>query len=130
SEAPRAESLLREGLGRAPGDVALRAALVRFLLGAGRTGEAATLAEATAAEAPGDPRAWNAAREANARNGRWREALAAAARETALGAPPSVEARIALALGAEDGDALAELARIEGAPPALTAFAQGRPQEA
>ena len=130
SEPPRAESLLREGLGRAPGDVALRAALVRFLLGAGRTDEAAALAESTTAEAPADPRAWTAAREANARRGRWREALAAAAREMALAAPPPLDARVALALGAEDREALAALAPLAEAPAALAAFVEGRAREA
>jgi GTP-binding protein EngB required for normal cell division/predicted Zn-dependent protease len=129
-EAPRAESLLREGLGRAPGDVALRAALVRFLLGADRAPEAVALAEATTLEAPDDPRAWRAAREASTRTGRWRSALEAAARETALGAPPAPEARVALALGAEDREALAALARTEPSLTALGAFVEGRAGEA
>ncbi len=121
----RAEALLREGLARAPGDVPLQAALVRFLLRAGRLEEASALAGATSAAAPGDVRAWAALREASARGGRWREALAAAARETALGAPPPPEARVALALGAEDREALAELARTRTSLPALGAFVAG-----
>ncbi len=126
----RAEALLREGLGRAPGDVALRAALVGFLLRTGRAEEAVALGEASAADAPGDSRAWAATREAAARLGRWRLALDAAARETALGAPPPAEARVALALGAEDRDALVELARTEPASSvALGAFLDGRPSE-
>ena len=132
ADAGRAEALLREGLVRAPGDVALRAALVRFLLGADRADEAVTLADSSAADAPDDPRAWAAAREAATRTGRWRQALDAAARETALGAPPPPEARIALALGAEDCDALAALAL--GEPTSmfatLAAFVDGRASEA
>jgi GTP-binding protein EngB required for normal cell division/tetratricopeptide (TPR) repeat protein len=126
----RAEALLREGLARAPGDVALRAALVGFLLRTDRAEEAVVLAEAAAADAPGDPRAWAATREAAARTGRWRQALDAAARETALGAPPPPEARLALALGAEDRDVLAELARAEPSwSVALDAFVNGRASE-
>ena len=68
SDAARAEALLREGLGRAPGDVALRLALVRLLLDAGRPVEAVALAESTTAEAPQEPRAWRAAREAGTRS--------------------------------------------------------------
>ena len=126
----RAEALLREGLGRAPADVALRAALVAFLLRTARAEEAFVLAEAAAADAPGDPRAWAATREAAARTGRWRQALDAAAQETALGAPPPPEARLALALGAEDRDALVELARAEPSwSVALDTFVEGRASE-
>jgi tetratricopeptide (TPR) repeat protein/GTP-binding protein EngB required for normal cell division len=130
ADAGRAEALLREGLARTPGDVALRAALVRFLLGADRAEEAVSLAESSVAEAPGDPRAWAAAREAATCTGRWRQALDAADRETALGAPPPPEARIALALGAEDRDALAALALGEPVVSALAAFVGGRASEA
>jgi tetratricopeptide (TPR) repeat protein/GTP-binding protein EngB required for normal cell division len=127
----RAEALLREGLGRAPANVVLRAALVGFLLRTSRAEEALVLAESSAAEAPGDPRAWAATREAAARSGRWRQALDAAAHETALGAPPPPEARVALALGAEDRDALLELARAEPSwSVALEAFVDGRAGEA
>ena len=127
----RAEALLREGLGRAPTNVALRAALVGFLLRTSRAEEALVLSEISAAEAPGDPRAWAATREAAARSGRWRQALDAAAHETALGAPPPPEARLALALGAEDRDALLELARAEPSwSVALDAFVDGRAGEA
>ncbi len=125
-DAARAEALLREGLARAPGDVSLRAALVRFLLRTDRLEEAAALAGATSSEAPGDARAWAAFREASARSGRWREALDAAARETELGAPPPPEARVALALGAEDRDALAELVRAQPSLEALGAFVGGQ----
>jgi tetratricopeptide (TPR) repeat protein/GTP-binding protein EngB required for normal cell division len=126
----RAEALLREGLGRAPASVPLRAALVGFLLRTARAEEAMALAEASAAEAPGDPRAWAATREAAARTGRWRQALDAAARETALGAPPPSEARVALALGAEDRNALVELARAEPSwSVTLDAFVDGRASE-
>lgn len=125
----RAEALLREGLGRAPGDVELRAALVGFLLRAGRTEEAVAIAESSVADAPGDPRAWAAAREAATRAGRWRQALDAAAHETALGSPPPPEARVALALGAEDQTALCELARAEPSLGALGAFVEGRATE-
>ena len=127
----RAEALLREGLGRAPTNVALRAALVGFLLRTSRAEEALVLAETAAAEAPGDPRAWAATREAAARSGRWRQALEAAAQETALGAAPPPEARLALALGAEDREALRELARAEPSwSVALHAFLEGGASEA
>jgi GTPase Era involved in 16S rRNA processing/tetratricopeptide (TPR) repeat protein len=126
----RAEALLREGLARAPGDVSLQAALVGFLLRTGRLEEAMALAESSAVAAPGDPRTWAATREAAARSGRWRQALDAAARETAMGAPPPPEARVALALGAEDRDALVELARAEPSLSALGAFVEGRATEA
>src|SRR3954468_22931667 len=127
----RTEALLREGLGRAPADVALRAAMVAFLLRSARAEEAAGLAETSVAEAPGDPRAWAALREAAARTGRWRQALDAATHETALGAPPRPEARLALALGAEDREALVELSRAEPSwAAALDAFIDGRAAEA
>jgi GTP-binding protein EngB required for normal cell division/tetratricopeptide (TPR) repeat protein len=126
ADAARAEALLREGLHRAPGEVALRAALVRLLLDADRTTEAVALAESATAEAPEDPRAWRIAREAGTRTGRWRVALDAAARETALGEPPPGDARVALALGAEDPAALADLARADPAFPALARFVEGR----
>jgi GTPase Era involved in 16S rRNA processing/tetratricopeptide (TPR) repeat protein len=126
----RTEALLREGLGRAPGDVALRAAMVAFLLRTARAEEAAVLAESSAAEAPGDARAWATLRDAAARTGRWRQALEAAAHETALGAPPAPEARLALALGAEDRESLAELSRAEPTWTAtLDAFLEGRAAE-
>jgi len=108
---PRAEALLREGLALAPGDVALRAALVRFLARSGRGEEAIALGETARTEAPDDPRAWAALREACVAAGRWPQALAAAAAETRLGAPPGLTTRVSLALGAEDPAALAELAR-------------------
>ncbi|HVZ88417.1 MAG TPA: tetratricopeptide repeat protein, partial [Polyangia bacterium] len=63
----RAEPLLREGLERAPDDVALRAALIRFLLRTGRVHDALPAAEAACAAAPDDPRAWAALRLASAR---------------------------------------------------------------
>ena len=126
----RAEALLREGLGHAPANVTLRVALVGFLLRTARAEEALALAEASAAEAPGDPRTWAATREAAARTGRWRQALDAAARETALGVPPPPEARVALALGAEDRHALVELARAEPSlSVGLDAFVDGRAGE-
>jgi GTPase Era involved in 16S rRNA processing/Flp pilus assembly protein TadD len=108
---PRAEALLDEGLRRAPGDLALRAAKVRFFARAGRPDEAVALGEAARDQAPDEPRAWAALREACAAAARWPEALAAAAAETRLGAPPALATRVSLALGAEDPDALAELAR-------------------
>ncbi|HSY38913.1 MAG TPA: dynamin family protein, partial [Polyangia bacterium] len=126
----RAEALLREGLGRAPTNVALHVALVGFLLRTARAEEAVVLAEAAAAEAAGDPRAWAATREAAARLGRWHQALDAAAHETALGAPPPPEARVALALGAEDRNALVELARAEPSwSVALDGFVNGQASE-
>jgi GTP-binding protein EngB required for normal cell division/predicted Zn-dependent protease len=106
----RAEALLREGLAQAPREIALRAALVRFLADAGRADDAIALGEAARDETPADPRAWAALREACAAAGRWEEALGAAAEETRLGAPPALVTRVSLALGAEDPAALAELA--------------------
>jgi predicted Zn-dependent protease/GTP-binding protein EngB required for normal cell division len=106
---PRAEALLREGLAQAPGNLSLRAALVQFLASAGRSDEALALAEAARDDAPDDPRAWAALREARAAAGDWPPALAAAATEARLGAPPAFATRLSLALGAEDSDALAEL---------------------
>jgi GTP-binding protein EngB required for normal cell division/Flp pilus assembly protein TadD len=106
-----AEALLREGLTRAPGDVALRTALIRLVAGTPRAGEALALGRAARDEAPTDPRAWAAFREACAAAGHWQDALAAAAGEARFGAPPSLATRIALALGAEDARALADLAR-------------------
>jgi tetratricopeptide (TPR) repeat protein/GTP-binding protein EngB required for normal cell division len=111
----RAEALLREGLVRVPGEVSLRAALVRFLARAGRSAEAIALGESARADAPEDPRVWAALREACAAAGRWREALAAAAVETRLGAAPALPTRVSLALGAEDPAALATLARLPAA---------------
>ena len=131
----RAEALLREGLERAPREVALQAALVRFFLRTGRVHDALPVAESACAEAPEDARAWAALRQASARAGRWARALEAAARETALGAPPALDARLALALGAQDRAALTDLARapIAGADArvaaALAAFAEGRAVE-
>ncbi|HXU61291.1 MAG TPA: dynamin family protein [Polyangia bacterium] len=106
----RAEALLREGLQRAPENVSLRAELVRALLSSGRPDEALPLAEQTIGDAPEDPRAWRARREALAAGERWTDALAAAEKERALGAPPTFAARVALALGAEDAGRLRELA--------------------
>jgi small GTP-binding protein len=137
-EPARAEALLREGLRRAPDDIPLQTALVRFLVAAGLGDEALALAEATRQRAPEDARAWAALREACAGAGRWREALAASSVEANLGAPPAFATRLSLALGAEDLDALAELARTaagaELAPgvatrAALGAFIDGRASE-
>jgi cellulose synthase operon protein C len=111
TDAARAEALLREGLARAPGDVALRTALIRFQARAGSSDDALALAETACADAPGDVRAWAALREACAAGGRWARALAAADTETRLGAPPTFSTRVSLALGAEDRAALAALAR-------------------
>jgi GTP-binding protein EngB required for normal cell division/tetratricopeptide (TPR) repeat protein len=111
ADGARAEALLREGLARAPGDLSLRTAMVRFLTRAGSADDAVALAEAVCADAPDDARAWAALREACAAGGRWTRALAAADAETRLGAPPTFSARVSLALGAEDRAALAGLAQ-------------------
>ena len=111
ADGARAEALLREGLARAPGDLSLRTALVRFRARAGSADDAIALAEAACADAPADARAWAALREACAAGGRWTRALAAADAETRLGAPPTSSTRVSLALGAEDRAALAALAR-------------------
>ena len=105
-----AERLLREGLARAPGDRPLRAALAARLVRTDRAAEAVALVEACVAEAPDDPAARRAARETYAATGRWREGLATAEAETRLGLAPPLEARAALALGAEDRAALTALA--------------------
>ncbi|MES1208986.1 MAG: dynamin family protein, partial [Pseudomonadota bacterium] len=106
--------LLREGMTRAPGDVAVRVELARLLVAAGRPDEALPLTEDTVARASADPRAWQARRETLVARGRWTEALAAAEKERALGAPPPFQARVTLALGAEDPARLGELARRPG----------------
>ncbi len=107
----RAETLLREGMTRAPEEVAVRVELARLLVSAGRAVEALPLADETVARAPADPRAWRARRETLVASGRWTEALAAAEKERELGAPPPFEARVTLALGAEDAARLGELAQ-------------------
>jgi tetratricopeptide (TPR) repeat protein/GTP-binding protein EngB required for normal cell division len=104
-----AERLLREGVARAPADRPLRAALGARLVRADRAAEAIALVKACVAEAPDDPAARRAARETYAAAGRWREGLATAEAEARLGVPPPLEARVALALGAEDRAALAAL---------------------
>ena len=95
----RAEALLREGLGRAPANVALRAAMVGLSPAHRPRRRGGVLAETAAAEAPADPRAWAAMREAATRTGRWRQALDAAAqrdrarRAAATGSAPGAGAR-------------------------------------
>lgn len=126
----RAEALLREGLSRSPDAVALRADLVRLLLSVGRRDEALPLSEQTVTDAPADPRAWRARREALVAAGGWAEALKAAEQERALGATPPFADRVALALGAEDPARLRELAEsAEATQPelvaALVAFTSG-----
>ena len=106
----RAEALLREGLERLPGELSLRAALARRLAGVGRTDEAIALAEACVAEAGNDADARGALRDSYAAAGRWNDALRVAADETRLGAPPPLDVRVTLALGAEDRAALIALA--------------------
>jgi tetratricopeptide (TPR) repeat protein/GTP-binding protein EngB required for normal cell division len=106
----RAEALLREGLTRWPGDRPLRAALARRLARVGRVGDAITLAEACVAEAADDIDSLGALREGYAAAARWNDALRVAAREAELGAPPPLDVRVTLALGAEDRAALAALA--------------------
>jgi GTP-binding protein EngB required for normal cell division/tetratricopeptide (TPR) repeat protein len=139
-----AERLLAEGLARVPTDRPLRAALAERYGRAGRSEEAVALAEACVAEAPDDVATLRAARETYAAAGRWREGLRTAEAETRLGAAPPLEARIALALGAGDRDAVAALAALEsagthpgasaaadpGLAGALTAFAARRATEA
>ncbi|MES1210090.1 MAG: dynamin family protein, partial [Pseudomonadota bacterium] len=110
----RAETLLREGMTRAPGDVAVRVELARLLVASGRAAEALPLVDETVARAPADPCAWRARRETLVARGQWTEALAAAEKERALGAPPPFEARVTLALGAEDPARLTELAQEAG----------------
>ncbi|HVT06666.1 MAG TPA: dynamin family protein [Polyangia bacterium] len=106
----RAETLLREGMTRAPDDVAVRIELAQLLVTSGRAAEALPLAEETVARAATDARAWRALRETRVARGLWSAALEAAEKERALGAPPPFEARVTLALGAEDPAQLAALA--------------------
>lgn len=129
----RGEALLREGLLRAPGNVPLRADLVRALLAGNRRDEAMVLAEETIAAAADDPRAWRALREALSAVGRWPDALDAAEKERALGAAPPFSERVALALGAEAAERLRELAHAEDAGAlagVLAAWVEGRASEA
>jgi GTP-binding protein EngB required for normal cell division/Flp pilus assembly protein TadD len=105
-----AERLLREGLQHDAADRPLRAALAARIARAGRHEEAIALAEACVAEAPDDVAARRALRESYVRAGRFAEGLRAAAEEARLGVSPPLAARIALALGAADRDALAALA--------------------
>ncbi|HVY39607.1 MAG TPA: dynamin family protein [Polyangia bacterium] len=106
----RAETLLREGMTRAPDDVAVRIGLAQLLVTSGRAEEALPLAQETVGRAPNDARAWRALRETQVARARWTEALEAAEKERALGTPPPFEERVTLALGAEDPARLAALA--------------------
>jgi tetratricopeptide (TPR) repeat protein/GTP-binding protein EngB required for normal cell division len=121
--ADMAERLLREGLGRAPADTIICAALARHLARLRKTDEALVLATACAEAAPASPEALAALREAHAAAGRWREALGVAEREVQAGGAVPVETRLGLALGAQDRGALAALAA-ESAP--VRAFLDGR----
>jgi Flp pilus assembly protein TadD/GTP-binding protein EngB required for normal cell division len=114
-----AERLLREGVGRAPDDGDLRAALARHLAHAGRADEALGLALASVQQNPSAPAALAAMREAYAGAQRWREALAVAAREREVGVPPPATEILALALAAHDREALAGLAADERARASL-----------
>jgi Tfp pilus assembly protein PilF/GTP-binding protein EngB required for normal cell division len=100
--------LLREAMARAPGEVAVRAALVRHLVRHGDV--AAALPEALAATeaAPGEPAAWRMLREVHAAAGSFAAALDDARREAAAGAAPPLADRLALALGAGDRAAVEE----------------------
>ena len=138
----RAEALLREGLARLPGDRVLRAALARRLARVHRTDEAIALAEACVVEAPEDLGALGALRDSYAAAARWNDALRVAAEEARLGAPPAMETRVALALGAENRDALLSLSSADPHPgpvpktgegelfSSLAAFAAGHATEA
>ena len=127
-----AERLLRDALARAPGEVAIRAALSRHLTRTGARDEGRGLALEAIAAAPEMPAALAALRESYAAEGRWREALEASRREGELGARLGLEERLALALGARDRRALATLAAIDlpaepqGPVPAATLAALDR----
>jgi GTP-binding protein EngB required for normal cell division/Tfp pilus assembly protein PilF len=117
-DAELAERLLREGVTRAgQGAEAgeLTAALARHLAHRGRSDEAMSLALASVAASPASPDALAALREAYAAAARWREALAVARREADVGVPPPPATRLALALAAQDREALAALAGAESA---------------
>jgi len=121
----RAEALLREGLARLPGDRVLRAALARRLARVHRTDEAIALAEACVVEAPEDLGALGALRDSYAAAARWNDALRVAAEEARLGAPPAMETRVALALGAENRDALLSLSSADPHPGPLPKTGEG-----
>jgi cytochrome c-type biogenesis protein CcmH/NrfG/GTP-binding protein EngB required for normal cell division len=128
-----AERLLREGLSRAgQGEDAapLGAALAAHLARGHRGDEALTLALASVAANPNAPAGLAALRASYACVGRWREALAVAGRETEVGVPPAPAERLALALAAQDRDALAALTADSDLPTAaLRAFLNGRATE-
>ena len=80
---------------------------------------------------PASTEALAALREAYAAAARWTDALGVARREAELGAPPPAATRLALALGAQDRETLAALARApdvgDDIPAgALAAFLDGR----
>jgi tetratricopeptide (TPR) repeat protein/GTP-binding protein EngB required for normal cell division len=102
------------GVGAARG--AVTAALSRQLTRSGQRVEARNLALEAVTVDPASAAALAALRESYAAAGEWREALAAARRETELGGVLSLEERLALALGARDRAALAELVAGAGAP--------------
>jgi Tfp pilus assembly protein PilF/GTP-binding protein EngB required for normal cell division len=128
-----AERLLREARVRlmadgSPGVAAARgavtAALSRQLTRSGQRAEARNLALEAVTVDPASPSALAALRESYAAAGEWREALAAGRRETEVGGVLSLEERLALALGARDRAALAELVA-SGAAPAASAELAG-----
>jgi tetratricopeptide (TPR) repeat protein/GTP-binding protein EngB required for normal cell division len=139
SDAALGERLLREGLAKAPaGEEAaiVGAALARLLAGRGHAGEAMSLALASVAATPSSPDALAALREAYAGAARWREALAVARRERDVGAAPAATTQAALALAAQDRDALREVCEAaakggDGALPiaALQAFLAGHARD-
>jgi tetratricopeptide (TPR) repeat protein/GTP-binding protein EngB required for normal cell division len=120
-----AERLLREGTARAPASVPVRAALARQLAREGKAEEALALGRACADEAPDAPDALRALREAFAAARRWPDALAVARREAEAGGAPAPEIELGLAMGAQDREALAALARGPWAAP-VRAFLDGR----
>ena len=134
-----AERLLREARVRlmaegSPGVAAARgavtAALSRVLTRTGQRAEARNLALEAVTVDPTSAAALAALRESYAAAGEWCEALGTARRETEVGGVPSLEDRLALALGARDRAALAELvagasdapAEVAGALAALDRF--------
>ncbi len=118
-----AERLLREArvrsmAGSSPAVAAARgavtAALSRVLTRSGQRAEARNLALEAVTVDPTSAAALAALRESYAAAGEWLPALAAARRETEVGGALSLEDRLALALGARDRTALADL--VAGGP--------------
>lgn len=108
-EAQVGAELLRQALAGAWDDrarVRVQAAWAERLAELGDVDEAATQASQALAQGPSQPAAVAAWRVVSERRGDFAQALQAAAREAELGASPSADVLLRLALGAQDGGAL------------------------